>query len=214
MECTSCWATGSRRTGGKLDKARAEEFLTWIVKGKCDNKVFAAEHQDLFEKVLKWRKGFLQSIVVAHAAAELNPKLTAAELKAIAQQFVNGKPTKPLSKAAAKAVRGLAAGGKSLLGAAARKIIPGLVLISTATAAQRGWAGQGHTGSGAWGAFNEAVRDLVIADTVETIVFPTAIHTVDGLTNLLTPGINAPGKGRYLRRGGRLYDLHTGRVYD
>ena len=81
-------------------------------------------------------------------------------------------------------------------------------------AARRGWAGQGHTGDGAWGAFNEAMRDLMIADVVEPIVFPAVLHTVDGLTNLLAPGLNAPGRNRYIRRGGQRIDLETGRVID
>lgn len=175
---------------------------------------FAAKYKTLFATVFKWRKGFLQSIVVAHAAAELNPKLTAAELKAIAQQVINGAPTKPLSKAAAKAAQGIVAGGKPLLKAAAKKILPGFVFLSTAMAAKRGWSGQGHTGDGAWGALNEVTRDLMIADVVEPIAFPAVLHTVDGVTNLLVPGLNAPGKDRYIRRGGRLYDVQTGRIID
>ncbi len=200
--------------GRKLTEKRPAEFLSWITNGKCDDALFAAKHKELFATVFKWRKGFLQSIVVAHAAAEINPKLTAAELKSIAQHIVNGAPTKPLSKAAAKAAQKIIAGGKPLLKAVAKKILPGLVFLSAAMAAKRGWAGQGHTGDGAWGALNEVARDLMIADVVEPIVFPAVLNTVDGLTNLLAPGLNAPGKDRYIRRGGRLYDLQTGRTVD
>jgi hypothetical protein len=89
--------------GGRFEKADAGRFLSWIAYGGCTKDSFAATHKELFEKVLKWRKAFLQSIVVAHAAAELNPKLTAPALKAIAQQIVNGAPTKPFSKATAQA---------------------------------------------------------------------------------------------------------------
>jgi hypothetical protein len=81
-------------------------------------------------------------------------------------------------------------------------------------AVRRGWAGQGHTGDGVWGALNEAARDLMIADVVEPIVFPTVLSTVDGITNLLAPGLKAPGKDRYIRRGGHLIDLWTGKVLD
>jgi hypothetical protein len=200
--------------GGKLDEDGAETFLSWIAKGSCENASFAAKHEKLFETVFKWRRGFLQSIAVARAAADINPKLTAAELKAIAQQVVNGVPTKPLSKAAAKAAKAVIAGGKPLLKAAAKKILPALTFLSAAMAAKRGWAGQGHVGDGAWGAFNETMRDLMIADVVEPIVFPTVLHTVDGLTNLLVPGLNAPGRNRYIWRGGKRIDLETGRVID
>jgi hypothetical protein len=86
--------------------------------------------------------------------------------------------------------------------------------LSAAIAAKRGWAGQGHTGDGAWGALNETARDLMIADVVEPIVFPAVLNTVAGLTDLLAPGLKAPGKDRYIRRGGRLFDLETGRIID
>ncbi len=200
--------------GGKLEDKEAAKFLSWIATGKCGEEAFAAKHKKLFDTVFKWRKGFLQSIVIAHAAAEINPKLTAAELKAIAQQIVNGAPTKPLSKAAAKAAQAVFAGGKPLLKAVAKKILPGLIFLSTAMAARHGCAGQGHTGDGAWGALNEVARDLMIADVVEPIVFPAVLHTIDGLINLLAPGLNAPGRNRYIRRGGRLIDLETGRIID
>lgn len=200
--------------GGKLDEDGARKFLSWISTASCGDASFAAKHKELFAKVFKWRKGFLQSIVVAHAAAELNPELTQAELKAVAQQIVNGAPTKPLSRAAAKAAQSIISGGKAALKAAAKKVLPGLMFLSAAMAAKRGWAGQGHTGDGAWGALNEVTRDLILADVIEPIVFPAVLHTVDGLTNLLAPGLNAPGRDRYIRRGGRLIDLLTGRIID
>src|SRR4029079_12501975 len=84
--------------GGMLGGADADKFLSWIATGKCSDAQFAALHKEQLAVVFKWRKAFLQSILVAHAAAEINPKLTAAELKAIAQQVVNGAPTKPLSR--------------------------------------------------------------------------------------------------------------------
>ena len=101
-----------------------------------------------------------------------------------------------------------------MLKAVAKKILPGLIFLSTAMAARHGCAGQGHTGDGAWGALNEVARDLMIADVVEPIVFPAVLHTIDGLINLLAPGLNAPGRNRYIRRGGRLIDLETGRIID
>jgi hypothetical protein len=55
------------------------------------------------------------------------------------------------------------------------------------------------------------LRDLVCADTVETIVFPKVIDTVDGMVNLVVPGLNDPGKNRYIRRDGHVYDMETGR---
>jgi hypothetical protein len=203
-----------KTSGGKLDENGAREFLSWIASGHCGRDAFAAKHKALFATVFKWRKGFLQSIVVAHAAAEINPRLTAAELKGIAQHVVNGAPTRPLSNAAAKAAKTVIAGGKPLLKAIAKRVLPGLAFFSVLTAAKRGWAGQSQAGDGAWGAFNETMRDLMIADVVEPIVFPTVLNTVDGLTDLLAPGLNAPGRKRYIRRDGRLVDLETGRIID
>jgi hypothetical protein len=66
---------------------------------------------------------------------------------------------------------------------------------------------QGHTGDGAWGAMNEVARDVMIADVVEPVVFPAVFDTVDGVTNLLAPTLNAPGRDRFIRRGGRWIDL-------
>jgi hypothetical protein len=200
------WIT---KKGGKLKAAGASEFLSWIATGECNDAAFLAEHKRLFDTVFKWRAGFNKSIVIAAAAAEINPKLTAAELKAIAQQVVNGAPTKPLSKAAAKALQGVVAGGKALLNATAKKVLPGLMFLSAAMAAKRGWAGEGRYGDGAWGAGSEVLRDLVCADTVEQIVFPKVIDTVGGAVNLLVPGLNDPTKKRYLRRHGHVYDMET-----
>jgi hypothetical protein len=91
-----------KQKAGKLEKDAAKEFLTWIAIGKCNNDAFLAKHKAAFATVFKWREGFKMSIVVAARAKELNPRLTGPELKAIAQQFVNGKSVKPLSRAAAK----------------------------------------------------------------------------------------------------------------
>lgn len=200
--------------GGHLDKSGAQKFLSWIARGECNKAEFAAKHKELFAKVFKWRKGFLQSIVIAHAAAELNPKLTAAELKAIARHIVDGTPLEPLSRAAAKTARAVVAGGKPLLKAVAKRVLPALSFFSAVIAAQRGWAGQGHTGDGAWGALDETMRDLMIADVIEPIVFPGVLNTVDGVTNLVVPGLNDPTRNRYIWRSGRLYDLKTGQIID
>ena len=202
------------KKGGKLDADGARTFLSWIASGECGDDAFLAKHKALFDTVFKWRAGFNKSIVVAAAAAEIDPKLTAAELKAIAQQVVNRAPTKPLSKAAAKALQDVVAGGKALLKRVANKVLPGFMFLSAAMAAKRGWAGEGRYGDGAWGAGSEVLRDLVCADTVEQIVFPKVIDTVDGLVNLAVPGLNDPGKNRYLRRGGHVYDMQTGRQID
>jgi hypothetical protein len=86
------------------------------------------------------------------------------------------------------------------------------MFLSAAMAAKRGWAGDGHTGDGAWGALNETTRDLISADLAESIIFPKVLDTVDGQINLVAPGLNEPSRRRYLRRGGRLIDLETGRI--
>jgi hypothetical protein len=198
--------------GGTLNGSHAREFLSWIASGKCDDPKFLAKHAAAFATVFKWRDGFNQSIVIAHRAAELNPKLTGPELKAIAQHFVNGPPTQPLSRAAAKTAAAIVKGGKAALRATAKRVLPGLMFLSAAMAAKRGWAGDGHTGDGAWGALNETTRDLISADLAESIIFPKVLDTVDGQINLVAPGLNEPSRRRYLRRGGRLIDLETGRI--
>ena len=77
------------KKGGKLDADGAREFLSWIATGNCDKPAFLRTHKASFDTVFKWRAGFNQSIVIAARAAEINPKLTPAELKSIAQQIVN-----------------------------------------------------------------------------------------------------------------------------
>ncbi|HEX4147191.1 MAG TPA: hypothetical protein VHY91_27080 [Pirellulales bacterium] len=198
------------KKGGKLGAGGASEFLSWIATGECKDVEFLAKHKALFDTVFQWRAGFNQSIVIAARAAEINPKLTPAELKAIAQQIVNGAPTKPLTKAAAKVVQSIVAGGKAALKATAKRVLPGLMFLSAAMAAKRGWAGEGRYGDGAWGAGSEVLRDLVSADTVEQIVFPKVIDTVDGFVDLVVPGLKDPTKKRYLRRHGHVYDMETG----
>jgi hypothetical protein len=203
-----------QKQGGKLNEKDAKKFLSWIATGHCDDAAFLKKHKGLFDTVFKWRAGFNQSVVIAARAAELNPKLTAAELKAIAQQFVNGKPTKALSVAAAEAFQGIIEGGKNALKKTAKKVLPGLMFISAAMAAKRGWAGDSRYGDGAWGATSEVMRDLVSADLVEDIVFPKVIDMMGGMVDLLVPGLNGPMKKRYIRRGGHLIDMQTGQVVD
>ncbi|HEX4143894.1 MAG TPA: hypothetical protein VHY91_10200 [Pirellulales bacterium] len=198
------------KTGNKLEAKEASQFLSWIATGECKDGEFLAKHKALFDTVFKWRSGFNQSIVIAARAAEINPTLTPAELKAIAQQVVNGAPTKSLSEAAAKTLQTIVADGKAALKATAKKVLPGLMFLSAAMAAKRGWAGEGRYGDGAWAAASEVLRDLVSADTVEQIVFPKMIDTVGGLVDLVVPGLKDPTKKRYLRRHGHVYDMETG----
>ena len=197
-----------RKNRGKLGEGAAKEFLSWIAKGECDNAEFLAQHKEAFAKVFKWRAGFKQSVVVAARAKELNPKLTGAELKAIAQQFVNGE-SKPLSRAAASVAQTIIKGGTKGLMATAKKVLPGLMFLSAATAAKRGWTGEGHTGSGAWGAVNEAARDAMSADLVEKLAFPKVLDTVDGMVNVLVPALSDPTRHRRVWRNGRWYDAQT-----
>ena len=106
------WIT---KNGGSSARTVRRTFLSWVANGECKDAEFLAKHKALFDTVFKWRAGFNQSIVIAARAAEINPNLTPAELKSIAQQVVNGAPTKPLSKAATKALQGIAEGGKAAL---------------------------------------------------------------------------------------------------
>jgi hypothetical protein len=140
--------------------------------------------------------------------------LTGAELKAIAQHFVNGDKSKQLSRAAAKVAQTIIAGGKKALIATAKRVLPGLMFLSAATAARRGWAGQGHTGSGAWGAVNEAARDAISADLVEKLVFPKVLNTIDGVVNAVVPALNDPTRHRVIWRNGRRIDMRTGEPLD
>ncbi len=187
----------------KLTLDEAEEFLKWLANGKCDNASFLAKHKAAFATVFKWRDGFLKSIVIAEEAARLNPKLMPQELKAIAQQFVNGKSTQPLTKSAALVASKIVAGGKAALVVTAKKILPGLMAISLATAAKRGWAGHGHTGEGAWWAANEAAREAMSAELVEKIVFPKVLDTIDGIVDTFVPALNDPTRYHRIWRNGQ-----------
>ncbi|MES1213717.1 MAG: hypothetical protein ABUL64_03945, partial [Singulisphaera sp.] len=211
QELLEDWA---RVNGGRLDEEGAKEFLSWIATGKCADKAFLAKHKKAFEKVFRWRKGFTQSVIVAKAALEKNPRLTAAELKGIAQMFVNGESSQLLSRRAAKVAQELIAGGRKGLIAIAKKVLPGLMVLTAATAAKRGWAGEGHTGEKLWGAANEVARDAMAADLIESLAFPTILHTVDGLVNLLVPALNDPTRYRFLWRNGQRIDMQTGRPVD
>jgi len=153
------------------------------------------------------------SVVVAARAKELNPKLTGPELKKIAQQFVNGEAS-GLSRRAAAVAQAIIKGGKKGLIATAKRVLPGLMFLSAATAAARGWAGQGHTGSGAWGAANEVARDAIAADLVEKLVFPKVLDTVDGMVKVLVPALDDPTRHRILIRNGRRIDMRTGEPID
>ena len=196
--------------GKKLSQKDAQRLLSWIASGKCDDAAFLAAHEKEFKAVFEWRKGFNESVVVAKAALEANPNLTAAELKSIAQVFVNGKSTGRLTGRAARVIQEIVKNGKAGLKAIAKKVLPGLMFLSAATATKRGWSGEGHTGSGAWGAVNEVARDAIAADLVEKMTFPTVLHTVDGLVNLIAPGLNDPTRYRFLWRNGVRIDMRTG----
>jgi hypothetical protein len=45
---------------------------------------------------------------------------------------------------------------------------------------------------------------------VEKMAFPTVLHTVDGLVNLVAPGLNDPTRYRILWRNGVRVDMRTG----
>jgi hypothetical protein len=98
--------------------------------------------------------------------------------------------------------------------AAAKKFLPGADILEHSDGREARLGGPRPYRRWRWGAINEVARDLMIADVVEPIVFPAVLHTVDGLTNLLAPGLNAPGRDRYYRRDGRTYDLRTGKQID
>ncbi len=194
----------------KLKPDDAARFLSWIATGKCDSADFLAKHKKQYAMVFKWRAGFNQSVVVAAEALRRNRNLTGVELKGIAQTFVNGKSSQPLSNRAAKVAAAIVKGGKSGLMAMAKKVLPGLMFLSAATAAQRGWAGEGHTGTNLWGAANEVARDAMAADVIEYLVFSTTLRTIDGLVNLIVPGLNDPTRYRFLWRNGVRIDTKTG----
>ncbi|HVU87642.1 MAG TPA: hypothetical protein VHD36_10000 [Pirellulales bacterium] len=194
----------------KLGDDDARKILSWIASGKCDDAAFLAKHKKEFAMIFKWRAGFNESVVVAKAALAENPKLTAAELKSIAQVFVNGGSTGQMTRRAAHVVQAIVKNGKAGLKAIAKKVLPGLMALSAATAAKRGWAGEGHTGSGAWGTLNEVARDAAAAELVEKMAFPMVLHTVDGIVNLVVSGLNDPTRYRILWRNGVRIDMRTG----
>ncbi len=202
-----------KENGGRLNKDAAMKFLTWIATGKCGDPAFLAKHKELFKIAFKWREGFTLSTVVAANAHEYDPRLTGPELKKIAQAFVNGN-AKGLSRRAAIVAKKIAEGGiKGLMGTA-KRVIPGLMFLSAAMAAQRGWAGQGHTGSGAWGAANEVARDAIAAELLEKIVFPKVLDTVDGIVNVIVPALNDPTRHRRLWRNGHWINADTGELIE
>ena len=94
--------------------------------------------------------------------------------------------------AAAAAYGKLANAGKlgaRALGAAARRVLPAVVVYSFANAASRGFAGEGRQGlSGTLGALDEMARELVFADLVEDIAFPVINAGADAVEEVFAPG--------------------------
>jgi len=202
------WITAN---GGRIDEDAAKHFYSWIATGKTkNNKLLAllAKHKKAVATALKWREGFNLSIVIAAAAKEYDPRLTRSDLKKIAQQIINGEAN-GLSRRAAAAAGALIKGGKKALMATAKRVLPGLMFLSAATAAKRGWSGEGHTGNGAWGAANEVARDAIVADLVEKIVFPKVLDTVDGVVDVLVPALNDPTRYHRVWRNGHWYRTDT-----
>jgi hypothetical protein len=113
------------------------------------------------------------------------------ELKAIARAAVN-KESAGMSRAAMAVYNQLAGGGKlgaRALGAAARKVVPGLVAFSFGSAAIRGYAGENiHGHSGVVGAADELAREAMCADLVESFVFPQVRAASDAALKVVVPG--------------------------
>ncbi|HWA97517.1 MAG TPA: hypothetical protein VG713_03470 [Pirellulales bacterium] len=209
QELLDDWIT---QNGGPLDEKGARIFQSWLATGETKDRRLLGllrKHKDAVATALKWRTGFKQSIVVAARAAELNENLTGPELKVIAKLVVNGE-AQALSPQAHAVAQTIIKGGKKALMATAKRVLPTLMFLSAATAAKRGWAGQGHTGTGAWGAANEVARDAIAADVIEQMVFPAALGVVDGVTNIVAPGINDPTRYHRFKRNGVWIDAKTG----
>ena len=135
--------------GRRLTANDANRLLTWIESGKCSNQKFLAANEDAFRTIWGWRKGFLQSVSVAEAAAARDAKLTRAELKAIAKYLVNGETSTVLSRRAKGVLKGLTKLGVKR---AAMKLLPVLTALAIANAAANGYAGENEHGlSGAAG---------------------------------------------------------------
>ena len=182
----------------RITGKNAQEFLSWISEGNVatKNPTLYNASKDAFDKViLPWRKGFLQSESVAFAAAQANSKLSRAELKAIAKAAVNGEEA-ALTSSAMRKVYSTLRGSRGLVSAAAKKVIPGLLVYQIASSTQRGYT-QGVNGyTGFVGAGLQNARDLVFADLVESTAFPAIHEVADAIESGLTKGQGFGGLSR------------------
>ena len=161
------------QNNGVIDQQAAENLLTWIADGTVADANFLKANAESFATILKWRKGYLESIVVAQRGPSLAPR-SRAELKSISKAVVNGESA-GLSEAALSVLGKLRVGGTAALRISAKKVVPVLVVYSFTMAAAKGYSGEGRQGmSGVGGAAAEMARDAVCADLVEDIAKATA----------------------------------------
>ena len=163
------------QNNGVIDQQAAENLLTWIADGTVADANFLKANAESFATILKWRKGYLESVVVAQRAVELGSTLTRVELKSISKAVVNGESS-GLSEAALSVLGKLRSGGTAALCTVpAKKVVPLLVVYSFTMAAAKGSSGEGRQGmSGPGGAAAEMAREAVCADLVEDIAKATA----------------------------------------
>lgn len=184
-----------------IGKANAECIVRWIESGKIGNRRFAIAAANTFEDIATWRLGFLQSISVAEAARQANPRLEAKSLKSIARVMVNQDASIQLSPAAKAVYKRL---GRRAVKTAAAKIIPAVMIYTILSATARGATGRGRVESGgAFGAVCEVSAELVFADIVEGLVFPQIVAATDTVEDIFSLRIGPRCIGR--KRFGDLY---------
>jgi RHS repeat-associated protein len=170
------------KVGGTIGKTAAQDFLSAIAKGDgCALGNLSKEGQAAFKKIMRWRKGFLQSQAVAAAALEANPRLSGSSIKAIARKAVNGE-TVELSDTAIAVYKGLRR-NRGLLKLIGKRVLPGLMILSVALSAKKGYCE-----NGIGGAAREAARDLGMADLIEDIAFPAIEAAADIAEAFIVPG--------------------------
>jgi hypothetical protein len=197
-----------------VNEQQARHFVAYIEQGEIAKDVALRSaikaNKNAVSAVNTWRAGFIQSVIegstAVRAAAELKIELSNGQVKAIAQQRVNGAVTSGLEKhldtpnvrAVERHLSKLAQAGRlgNYAAGALKKAAPALAIMSAANAYANG-SRNGHRGL--LGAADQSIADLMSADLAEDYVLRPGITKG---TNFVEQNLGGGIPNQRVRRGG------------